>query len=110
MVISSETGISSAAGIDEQFIELICADDELVQAEFDAIISAEWPATPPIRTTHREADCFHDADGELHAADGQPQSGPGEPVRASNEWAFARSPPTDAKLPDQDGSGCATPR
>jgi len=33
--------------VDEQFFELICNDAELLAAEFDAIIAAEWPAPPP---------------------------------------------------------------
>jgi len=30
------------------FLDVICADEELVRAEFDAIIAAEWPDLPPI--------------------------------------------------------------
>ncbi|MGI8881289.1 MAG: hypothetical protein ACR2KJ_12460, partial [Jatrophihabitans sp.] len=33
----------------EQFVDLSCSDDDLVQAEFDAIIAAEWPSRPPDR-------------------------------------------------------------
>jgi hypothetical protein len=32
--------------VDEQFLQLICGDPELLAAEFDAIIAAEWPAPP----------------------------------------------------------------
>ncbi|WP_205739801.1 J domain-containing protein [Georgenia sp. SYP-B2076] len=32
----------------DEFLELICSDAELLRAEFDAIVAAEWPArTPP---------------------------------------------------------------
>jgi hypothetical protein len=39
-------------GVDEEFLELMCADEELLRAEFDAIIAQEWagslpPADPP---------------------------------------------------------------
>lgn len=34
-------------GTTEQFLELVCADDDLVRAEFDAIIAAEF-ASPPV--------------------------------------------------------------
>jgi hypothetical protein len=34
---------------DEDFIALVCADEELLRAEFDAIIRAEWPAPPSQR-------------------------------------------------------------
>jgi len=33
--------------VDEQFFDLICNDVELVAAEFDAIVAAEWPTPPP---------------------------------------------------------------
>ena len=32
---------------EEQFLDLVLADDDLLQAEFDAIIAAEWPGPPP---------------------------------------------------------------
>jgi len=32
--------------IDREFLDLICHDQDLLTAEFDAIIAAEWP-TPP---------------------------------------------------------------
>jgi len=38
-----------APRIDEQFLDLICSDDELLAAEFDAIIAAEWPTPPASR-------------------------------------------------------------
>ena len=33
--------------LEEQFLELVCADPDLLQAEFEAIVSAEWPAPSP---------------------------------------------------------------
>jgi len=42
--------------IDEEFLALIHADEEFLRAEFDAIISAEWPIRPPVQppgTTYR---------------------------------------------------------
>jgi hypothetical protein len=33
--------------VDEEFLELVCADEELLRAEFDAIIAQEWASTPP---------------------------------------------------------------
>ncbi len=44
----TRTGGSAATrGMDEQFLELLCADEDLLRAEFDAIIAAEWPSPPP---------------------------------------------------------------
>jgi hypothetical protein len=34
---------------DLDFVELICADDDLVRAEFAAIVAAEWGSPPPRR-------------------------------------------------------------
>jgi len=31
---------------DEEFTDLVSADDELVEAEFDALIAVHWPAPP----------------------------------------------------------------
>jgi hypothetical protein len=36
----------------DQFLEVLCADEDLVRAEFDAIIAAEWPSPPPAKTDH----------------------------------------------------------
>ncbi len=46
--MSTATGVRGhvARGNDEQFLDLICSDDQFVQAEFDAIIAAEWPDPP----------------------------------------------------------------
>ena len=33
-------------GTDEAFLDLVCADDDLLRAEFEAIIEANWPAPP----------------------------------------------------------------
>ena len=38
---------STTRGLDEQFLELIYADPDWVQAEFDEIVAAEWPSPPP---------------------------------------------------------------
>ncbi|HEU4547490.1 MAG TPA: hypothetical protein VFR88_14450 [Microlunatus sp.] len=32
---------------EEQFLDLLLADDDLLRAEFDAIVAAEWPGPPP---------------------------------------------------------------
>lgn len=32
--------------VDEVFLALVCDDDELLRAEFDAIIGAGWPPSP----------------------------------------------------------------
>lgn len=46
--ISEPCGEGIARTIDEEFLELLCSDEELLRAEFEAIVAAEWP-TPPMR-------------------------------------------------------------
>ncbi|CAN7246508.1 hypothetical protein LJR027_000922 [Terrabacter sp. LjRoot27] len=39
--------VEAAADVDEAFMALVCDDDELLRAEFDAIIGAGWPPVRP---------------------------------------------------------------
>ena len=43
MPTTPATGGTTARTVDEQFLDLICNDADLLAAEFDAIIAAEWP-------------------------------------------------------------------
>ncbi len=45
--ISLPAGAGDTGSVDARFLDLLLADDDLVQAEFDAIIAAEWPGPPP---------------------------------------------------------------
>lgn len=40
---------AAARALEADFLALVCADEELLRAEFEAIIAAEWPARPPRR-------------------------------------------------------------
>ncbi len=40
-------GAGDTRSVEDRFLDLLLADDDLVQAEFDAIIAAEWPGPPP---------------------------------------------------------------
>jgi hypothetical protein len=46
MPSTARTGEATVQSVEEQFCELICSDAELLAAEFDAIIAAEWPDPP----------------------------------------------------------------
>jgi len=57
-VQAAAADVASIAGeqvADEQFIDVLAdllrADDELLRAEFDAIVAAQWPTSPPGRGT-----------------------------------------------------------
>ncbi len=32
---------------DEEFLAIVCSDEDLLRAEFEALIAAEWPSPPP---------------------------------------------------------------
>lgn len=52
-----QTGqVDATRDTNEQFLEMLCADDELLQIEFDAIIAAEWRGpTPPRPVDHPDS-------------------------------------------------------
>ncbi len=45
--ITSATNPTTADTRDEEFLDLVCADEQLLKAEFDAIIAQAWPMGPP---------------------------------------------------------------
>ncbi len=48
--VRARTGLSPEwdRGFDEAFTDLVCGDDDLVRAEFDALIRSSWrPPVPP---------------------------------------------------------------
>jgi hypothetical protein len=67
-------GGSLARTIDEQFVALMCFDEDLLRAEFDTIITAEWPRPlanrPGRRPAHRRP----------------AKQSPRQPGNASNCW------------------------
>jgi len=48
MTVQNRTGLSPEWDhwFDEQFADLIAADEELVRAEFDDLMSSTWPPSP----------------------------------------------------------------
>ena len=46
---------ASASTVDDQFLAVVCDDPDLLEAEFEAIIAAEWPDLPPTRPARRHA-------------------------------------------------------
>jgi hypothetical protein len=91
----------SALAAHERFVELLCADEELLRAEFDAIIAAEWPDPPPV-----DPDCGADADRSSHPARQRRAASakvrPGRPTPAEiSGWTRQRSPPTATQRPER---------
>ena len=83
----------STRTVDEQFLDLICSDEDLLRAEFDAIIAAEWPS-PPTTTPRRGAAGERPTSGAHRGAGAlgaRPVTRPRHP--GIGEWARQRSPP-----------------
>jgi hypothetical protein len=90
----------TAPQVADDFVEVLCADDELLRAAFDAIIAAGWPRPPsndPPSSRRsafskrprprRERPILDDGDG---AGDGTPRATHGPPMQRSPP--FGRSP------------------
>jgi hypothetical protein len=86
----------AAVGTDEAFVDLVCADDDLVRAEFEAIIAASWPALPvdpdPVPSPTPR-------DPERRCPEGTRElSLVGHDPSGEDLWSCQRSPP-DARSP-----------
>jgi hypothetical protein len=83
----------TAPTIEEQFLDLIFSDTDLLAAEFDAIIAAEWPEPPGDRPGPGAA-CRHSGSGPARRA-ANPVRGPVSRPRhpGIGGWARQRSPP-----------------
>jgi len=85
----------------EQFLDLICADNDLLQAEFDAIIADQWP-TPPPREPRRDNPSGRHPNRRAPPAppgpDGVPLPPPHPGVPA---WSRQRSPPPPTEMTDR---------
>jgi hypothetical protein len=40
--------VNDSRAVDSAFIDLLCQDDDLVRAEFDALVAASWHLPPPL--------------------------------------------------------------
>jgi hypothetical protein len=83
----------STRTVDEQFLALICSEEDLLRAEFDAIIAAEWPSPPTTTPRRGAADQrpTNDAHRGAAARIASPVTRPRHP--GIGEGARQRSPP-----------------
>jgi hypothetical protein len=91
------------ADVDGRFVDLICGDADLLDAEFDA----EWPV-PPTGGRRRGFAGRHRADGRNRPTGARAHGSVPRPQQPGmNEWARQRSPPvphrgvTDRKAGDR---------
>ena len=80
---------------DEQFLDLLLADEDLLRAEFDAIIAAEWPGPPtdrPGRGMRADRDPGETRPGRVRAA--APPGRPRHPRTRGRPRQRSPPPPT----------------
>jgi hypothetical protein len=84
--------VVGSRAIDEELIEVVCDDPDLLAAEFDAIIAAEWP-TPPVDSRRQATACGRPDKGTagVYGDRRGPASRPHHP--GIGGWARQRSPP-----------------
>ncbi|WP_165700086.1 hypothetical protein [Ornithinimicrobium ciconiae] len=92
------------ARVDELFWDLVCADEDLLRAEFDAIVAAGYPARPrrqrPLLPPRPGPGALDDPPPALEVP--RPAD-PGRRVPAARQ----RGPPHDLDRPDSDHEGGA---
>ena len=85
---------------EEQFLDLVCSDEDLVQAEFEAIIAAEWPTPPPARPPLRRPAFRPPTPPDGHCRQAPPNRLASRPRHPGIRWwARQRSPPDPARNP-----------
>jgi hypothetical protein len=86
------SGVAATRGVEEQFLELVLADEELLRAEFDAIIAAAWSGPPPSPPPRRIAGEPASTGDRGHRIARTGRAGPGrQPLTVA---ARQRAPPT----------------
>jgi hypothetical protein len=90
---AAATRCRPALAADEQFLALLCADEELLRAEFEAIIAAEWPTTPTRPPAGRNA-CVPPGGGARAGGSASTMPPPDRSLCPGGPgWVRQRSPP-----------------
>jgi hypothetical protein len=104
MPSSPAAGTRVEPSVEDQFLDLVCADEELLRAEFDAIIAAEWPnpaggAAAGTARGSRHARRGYDGHGHPDRA----RAASDHDTQASADWSGSAHPRHDN--PDQPPKG-----
>ena len=104
MPTTPATGATAARTVEEEFVDLVCSDADLLAAEFDAIIAAEWPE-PPGDRPGRGAAGGHPGNGAppRHAAEAVRGPVPRPRRPGISQWRRQRSPPLHPTHDTQEG-------
>jgi hypothetical protein len=84
----------------EEFLVIVCADPELLRAEFDAIVAAEWPSPPSVSSDAGDA-----PKRSRRAAQRRQDAGDARPCLLDQpgvvRWSWERSPPAPTGIADR---------
>ncbi len=99
-MLSKSTAPGASLTGQEEFIDLVCSDEDWVRDEFDAIVAAEWVGPPPTEPSQAAS-----TPGPLPAHT-KPPAGPAPPPRRSQRpgtdgWGRQRSPPQQHTAPNR---------
>jgi hypothetical protein len=87
--------VDAAPGTSDLFLELLCADEDLLRAEFEAIVAAEWPSPPPAQPAEGNA-ARRGPPRSPSSTRGRPATPPSRPRHpGAGDWSRQRSPPAD---------------
>jgi hypothetical protein len=104
--MTAQGDLRSEAAMDAEFVDLMCADEDLLRAEFDAIIAAEFPDQPPSSPSGacRGARARHVRPARRWAARDVALR---TQVAATERVTRQRSPPLDISRLSPDGRPCS---
>jgi hypothetical protein len=88
---TSQHGSTLAA--EEEFLAIVCSDEDLVRAEFEAIIAAEWPSLPPGAPADGVAVERSPGPARRQPRGGQARLPNGARHPGIDRWSRQRSPP-----------------
>ena len=94
-------GAGDTRSVEDRFLDLLLADDDLVQAEFDAIIAAEWPGPPPNLPRRHVLGGPDPGRRRRHRATASKRAGAGRRPAADTSRRQRSPPPNDQETTDQ---------
>jgi hypothetical protein len=78
---------------DADFIDVVCADEDLLRAEFEAIVAATWPEPPSTPADPLPAAARRPVDRPFRAIQSRADSPPADGDATAEDRGRERSPP-----------------
>lgn len=96
-ILPADSVDAAAPSTSDLFLELLCADEDLLRAEFEAIVAAEWPSPPPDQPAESNI-ARQGPPGSSSSTRGRPAAPPSRPRHpGAGEGSRQRSPPADPR-------------